>query len=351
MKKRTTILIAAVFVLLAAFFLYLAFFSESEDNKKRKHRGDRSVDAIVVKSSVLIDEISVSGSLAAYDEVELRNEVAGRVVSINLPEGKFVKKGTLLVKFFDDDLQAQLKKLQAQLALQQEILNRQTELYKVNGISKNDYEQTNITVNGLKADIEVQKTLIRKTEVLAPFDGVIGLRYISVGAILQTGTLLTTIRTEDRLKLDFFVPEKYSAEISTGMKVKFTMYNNSQPYTASVIATERGIDNATRNLRVRALVSSQNAELVPGAFATVKLGLDKKTDALMLPTQSIIPQDDKKMVIVARDGKAHFVEVKTGVRQAGGVEIISGIKVGDTVMTSGLLFLQEDSELNYASIR
>jgi len=155
--------------------------------------------------------------------VDLKNEVAGRVVMINLPEGKFVKKGTLPVKLFDDDLQSQLKKLQSQLAIQQQIYKRQSELLKVNGITQNDYEQSGLQLNSLKADIEVEKTLIRKTEVLAPFDGVIGLRNISVGAIVTPSTLLATIRTANKLKLDFFVPEKYSSKIRPGMKVKFTM--------------------------------------------------------------------------------------------------------------------------------
>ena len=132
------------------------------------------VDAFVVKPSILIDEISVSGSLLAYEEVVLKNEVPGRVVKINLPEGKFVKKGTLLVKLFDDDLVAGLNKLQTQLAIQEKIHERQSELLNANGISQNDYEQTGLQLNSLRADIEVQKVLIRKTEVLAPFDGVIG---------------------------------------------------------------------------------------------------------------------------------------------------------------------------------
>src|ERR1035437_6181922 len=141
---------------------------------------------------------------------------------INLPEGKFVRKGTLLVKLFDEDLQATLKKLQVQLAIQQKIYDRQSELLKVNGITQNDYDQTGLQLNSYRADIEVEKTMIRKTEVRAPFDGVIGLRSISVGAIITPATLLATIRTENKIKLDFSVPEKYSSVIKTGMKIKFS---------------------------------------------------------------------------------------------------------------------------------
>jgi|ERR1035437_1376685 membrane fusion protein (multidrug efflux system) len=352
MKKKSTLWIAIVMVALVAFFLKLAFTkSDEKDKRGDKEKVQKKVDAIIVKPTLLINEISVSGSLLAFEEVELKNEVAGRVVKINLPEGKFVKKGTLLVKLFDDDLQSSLHKLTTQLAIQQKIYNRQSELLKVNGISQNDYDQTGLLVNSLKADIEVEKTLIRKTEVLAPFDGVIGLRNISIGAIVTPATLLSTIRTANKIKLDFSVPEKYSSVISTGMKVKFNMSNTDKVYNATVIATEQGIDVGTRNLKVRALVNSSARELVSGAFANVTLRLSENHNALMIPTQTIIPEEESKSVIVARNGKAHFITVQTGIRKASDIEITNGLQPGDTIITSGLLFLKEGGKLQYATIR
>lgn len=352
MKKKSTLWIAIVMVALVAFFLKLAF-TKSDDKDKRGDKGkvEKKVDAIIVKPSLLINEISVSGSLLAFEEVELKNEVAGRVVKINLPEGKFVKKGTLLVKLFDDDLQSSLHKLTTQLAIQQKIYNRQSELLKVNGISQNDYDQTGLLLNSLKADIEVEKTLIRKTEVLAPFDGIIGLRNISIGAIVTPSTLLSTIRTANKIKLDFSVPEKYSSVISTGMKVKFKMSNNDKTYDATVIATEQGINVGTRSLKVRALVNSSARELVSGAFANVTLRLSENHNALMIPTQTIIPEEENKSVIVARHGKAHFITVQTGIRKSSDIEITDGLQPGDTVITSGLLFLKEGGKLQYATIK
>lgn len=352
MKKKSTLWIAIVMLALVAFFLKLAF-TKSDEKDKRGDKGkvEKKVDAIIVKPSLLINEISVSGSLLAFEEVELKNEVAGRVVKINLPEGKFVKKGTLLVKLFDDDLQSSLHKLTTQLAIQQKIYNRQSELLKVNGISQNDYDQTGLLLNSLKADIEVEKTLIRKTEVLAPFDGVIGLRNISIGAIVTPATLLSTIRTANKIKLDFSVPEKYSSVISTGMKVKFKMSNADKTYDATVIATEQGIDVGTRNLKVRALVNSSARELVSGAFANVTLRLSENHNALMIPTQTIIPEEENKSVIVARHGKAHFINVQTGIRKSSDIEITDGLQPGDTVITSGLLFLKEGGKLQYATIK
>jgi membrane fusion protein (multidrug efflux system) len=352
MKKKSTIWIAVFIVLLLAFIWKVGFTSSKDKSKNpdSKERTQKKVDAYVLKPSLLINEISVSGSLQAFDEVTLQNEVAGRIVKINLPEGKFVKKGTLLIKLFDDDLQATLKKQESQLAIQQQIFKRQSELLKVNGISQNDYDQTILLLNSIKAEIEVQKTLIRKTEVLAPFDGIIGLRNVSIGAIVTPSTLLSTIRTGNKIKLDFSVPEKYGSAIKTGMKVKFSLYNNENQFDATVLATEQGIDASTRNLKVRALVNSKSNQLLPGAFTNVLLRLSENKNALLIPTQAIIPQEQDKSIILAKNGKAHFVTIITGIRNASSIEIIKGVQAGDTIITSGLLFLKEGSKLKYSTV-
>ena len=322
-----------------------------ESSLKLKEKQQTRVDAIIAKSSLLINEISVSGSLLPYEEVALMNEIAGRVVMINLPEGRFVKKGTLLVQLFDDDLQANLKKLKTQLSIQEKIYERQSELLKVNGISQYDYDQTFLQVNSIKADIEVQQSLIRKSEVLAPFDGVIGLKNVSLGAQVTPSTLLATIRMVDKLKLDFSIPEKYSSEIKSGLKVKFTISGNDKQYDATVFASEGGIDANTRNLRVRAIVINKSDQLIPGGFTNVHLTLGENKNAIMIPAQALIPQERNKSLIVSKNGKAHFVLVNTGIRKESTVEILTGINSGDTVVVNGLLFLKEGAKLSYSNIK
>jgi len=322
-----------------------------EAGKGQKGRNQLAVDAIVVKPSLLSNQITVSGSLLAFEEVALMSEMAGRVVQINLPEGSLVKKGTLLVQLFNDDLQANLKKLQTQLEIQEKIYQRQTELLNVNGISQSDYDQSYLQVNSIKAEIEIQQSQIRKSQVLAPFDGIIGLRNISVGAQISPSTLLATIRMEEKLKLDFSIPEKYSSEMKPGLKIKFTIYGQETQYYATVIATEGVIDAATRNIKVRALVNSKSEELVPGGFTTVQLTLGENKNAIMIPTQAIIPQERNKNVIVSKNGKAHFTLVKTGVRKESMVEITSGINSGDTIVTNGLLFLREGVKLSFSNVK
>src|SRR3989339_50051 len=344
--------VIGIIILLLIILIAFATGNSNEDISKKSKRAKMSiaVDAIIAQPSLLVNSISVTGSLVAFDEVELKSETSGRIVSLNLDEGNHVKEGTLLVQLFNDDLQAQMKKLQAQHQMQQQIVNRQGELLKVNGISQDDYDQSVFQLNALSAEIEIQKTMIRKTQVLAPFDGVIGLRHVSLGAIVNSSTFLATIRSEDKLKLDFQVPEKYGSLIKPGMNVQFTMYNRETVYKATVIATERKIDANNRNLKIRALVVSKAEELIPGAFANITLSLSENPNAMLIPTQSVIPQEKLKKVIVAKNGKAHFVTVVTGVRKETTIEIVDGIQPGDTVIRTGILFLKEGDLLTYQSV-
>jgi membrane fusion protein (multidrug efflux system) len=309
-----------------------------------------AVEGFVVKPTVVDQSIAISGTLKPFEETVLMPEVAGRVVTINLQEGKFVKQGVLLVKLFDDDLQASLKKSTAQLEIAQQTEKRQAELLKVSGISQSDYDQAVLQIHSINADIEIIKAQLRKTEVLAPFDGLIGLRTISIGAEVTPGMALATIRQVRQLKLDFSVPEKYSNEVKQGLKVTFTVQGDDTKYDATVMATEEGIDASTRNLNARAVVKNSMASLKPGAFANVELQLKEIKNALMVPTQAIIPQELKKQLIVAKEGKAKFVTVETGVRQASAIQVLTGIALGDTVVTTGILFLKPGMSLKFSKL-
>ncbi|MDD5673828.1 MAG: efflux RND transporter periplasmic adaptor subunit [Chitinivibrionales bacterium] len=340
-------------IILSCMPLLLLVFCSSPSQKSvsvKQSLAGLTVEGFVVQPSVLTQTISVSGTLKPFEETVLMPEVAGRVVLINLPEGKFVEKGTLLVRLFNDDLQAGLKKAQAQLQLAELTERRQGELLKKNGASQSDYDQALLQVNSINADIEALAAQIRKTEVRAPFDGTIGLRNISVGAEVIPGTALATIRSQQHLKLDFSVPEQYSNQIKPGMKIAFSVQGGDTEYNATVMATEEGIDIMTRNLKVRAVVSNKDVKLKPGAFANVELQLGENRNALMVPTQAIIPQERNKQLIVARNGKASFITVQTGIRQAASVQVVNGIAPGDTVVTTGILFLKPGANLKFSKV-
>jgi membrane fusion protein (multidrug efflux system) len=222
---------------------------------------------------------------------------------------------------------------------------------KVNGISQLDLDQTILQINSTKADIEILKVQINKTEIRAPFDGTIGLRNISIGAQVTTATAVATIRDVRHLKLDFSVPGKYSSIIKPGFKVQFSFRGDDKKYDATVMATEQNIESETRNLNLRAIVQSDVSSLTPGEFADVQLRLSENKSALMVPNEAIIPQARTKQIIVAKNGKASFVTIVTGIRNASSSQILSGINPGDTVVTTGILFLKPNAILNFSKVK
>ena len=316
----------------------------------RRPQGPLQVDGYVVKERAISEKIEVPGSLLPFEETQLRAEVGGRVVQLNIQEGAPVSKGTVLVKLFDRDLQAQLKKLQVQLQIKEKTEERSAELLKINGISQQDYDLSALDVENLKADIESTKIAISKTEIRAPYNGRVGLRNFSLGSYVSPNDIITTIRQVDQLKLEFSIPEKYAKEIVKGYLVSFRVDGGDQHHNATVMATENSVDANTRTLRVRAVVQATHRELVPGIFAKVTLQLGKDDKALLVPTQAVIPAARNKQVILFRKDSALYTVVETGVRDSAFVQITSGLKVGDTVVTSGLMAIRPNAKIKVTQI-
>lgn len=308
-----------------------------------------AVEGFVVKTSALTEKVTASGNLVPAEETELHPEASGRVISLNLPEGKAVRKGDLLLKIFDEDLRTQLRKLETQLKQAEITEQRLSELLKVKGVSQQEYDLAVLQTQTIRADIELLRVNLAKTELRAPYDGVLGLRRISPGAYVTPATAITTLRSASALKLDFAVPEKYSQQLRIGQSLDFTVEGSATPHRATVQATEQRINEGSRDLQVRAVVADSRG-LLPGAFAEVSLALGNKPQALMVPNQAIIPQARDKKVILVKGGKAKFVTVKTGVRQAGMIELTDGVQPGDTICTTGMLFLRPDAQVNFSKI-
>lgn len=319
----------------------------------QNRQGNMPVQAegFIVKTRPMSENIEVPGSLLPYEETEIRPEISGKVVSLNVREGSIVGRGTLLAKLYDGDLQAELKKLQVQLQISQKTVERYGELLKIQGISQQEYDLAQLQVNNLQADMDIVRVNIGKTEVRAPYAGRLGLRNVSVGAYVSPTTIITTLRKDDQLKLEFSVPEKYTSSMKKGSQVKFGMDGVKDKFTASVIATEQSIEANTRTLRVRAVVAGRNPNLVPGAFAKVDLQLGKDAEAIVIPTQAVIPQARNKRVLVYNDGTAKFQVVTTGVRDSSFVQITEGLNVGDTVITTGLLAIRADTKVKLSKVQ
>ena len=298
------------------------------------------VNGIVLLPKPLDNNIISSGTLLASENVDLHPMASGTITQLNLHEGSFVKAGTLLVKLFDDDLQAQLKKLEAQRDADERTEARMKALLAINGVGQQDYDNALTELKGVLADIDNAKAQIVKTEIRAPFDGIVGLRDVSLGAYLTPSTTVASLQDINPLKIDFSVPEKYAAEIAKGDIVKFTVSGFSRSFAARVFAIEPHVDEDTRMINVRALVQNADAKLLPGAFANVEVVLKRIENALMVPSQCLIPNIRNKTIFIAKNGKAESRVVQTGIRTESMVQITNGLEAGDTVVTSSLLFVQ-----------
>jgi membrane fusion protein, multidrug efflux system len=342
------------FVVLSALVIFSSCKSKKPDSAgggRQRQQGPLSVDAFVIQPSAISEDVEVPGSLLPFEETAIRAEVGGRIVQLNIREGTMVQKGTLLVKIFDKDLQAQLRKLQVQLQINEKTEERNRELLKINAISQQDYDLSTLNVENLKADIESIQIAISKTEIRAPYRGTIGLRNVSLGSYISPTDIVTTIRQVDQLKLDFAIPEKYAKEIGKGYTVKFRVDGGVQDHVAKVIATENSVDQSTRTLKVKAVVTENHRELVPGVFAKINLQLGRNNSALLVPTQAVIPNIRNKQVILLRKDSALFTVVETGIRDSAYVQIISGVNPGDTVITSGLMAIRPNTKVKVTRVR
>ena len=315
-----------------------------------RQEGPVQADGFLVQPQNVSENVEVPGTLLPQEETQIRCEVSGRVTNLDVPEGAIVSKGKLLVKLFDGDLQAQLKKLRVQLQIAEKSEERQGELLKINGISQQDYDLATLDVENLRADILAIQIAISKTEIRAPYAGKLGLRHVSLGAYLSPTDIITTISEVSQLKLEFAVPEKYAKNISKGYSVKFKVDGGTQFHHASVIATENSVDENTRTLRVRALVNESHPELVPGAFAKVNLQLGQSDDALMVPTQAVIPQARNKQVIIYKNDSIQFKIVETGIRDSAFVQITSGLQAGDTVIITGMMAIRPNGKVKLGKV-
>jgi len=299
-----------------------------------------NVNAVIIKEHTLADDINPRGRLIPDEEVDLSFQTSGQVVQINFSEGSQVRKGQLLAKVNDAPLQAQLKKLEAQLKLAQDRVFRQSALLEKDAVSKEAYEQVKTDLEALNADIQLVKANIALTELRAPFDGVIGLRQVSEGAYASPTTIIAKLTKISPLKVEFSIPERYASQIKTGAMVNFTVDGNLDTFYANVYATESAIDAITNTLTVRALFPNKNGRLLPGTPANIWVRMFEISDAISIPSQAIVPEMGKDKVFLYKNGKAEPVVITKGLRTASDVQVLEGLQVGDTLIVSGTLQLR-----------
>ena len=309
------------------------------------------VSARVISPQLLTDEIPIIGRLVPDEEVQLSFETSGKITEIHFEEGSHVKKGTLLAKVNDSQLQAQLARLEAQVPLAQERVYRQSTLLQRDAVSKEALEIVKTELATLNADIEKTQAQIEQTELRAPFDGVIGLRQVSVGAYASPSTVIAKLTSVTPIKIEFSVPERYAGEVKKGTGLEFTVDGKLDAFKAQVYATEASLDAETHTLLVRALYPNEKRELLSGQYAGIRLKQKEIEDAIAIPSEAIVPEMGKSKVFVYRGGKAEPVDVVTGIRTDSEIQIVNGLQIGDTILTSGTLQLRKGSPVKIVSFK
>jgi len=316
--------------------------SQGQNPGGQQGQSQLPVTGTIAKSSYLTNGIRSAGSLLANEEVDIVSKVSGKVTGVYFKEGSRIRKGDLLVKIYDEDLQAQLRRSEIQEKMLAEKLERQRVLLAKDAVSRESFDQLQTDYNVILADINLLKVRIAETEVRAPFDGIIGFRYVSEGSYVQPSVKIAHLTDLSVLKLEFAIAEKYVSADLAGKKISFQTEGYPDEFFATVYAVDYRIDETTRTIGLRARYNNRDGRLVPGMFVSLTLITDENQNALQIPTESIVPDMNEKKVWVSKEGKAKMVPVVTGTRTATMVEVLSGLAVGDTVLTTGLMQLREN---------
>lgn len=338
-----------VYTLIAVGIGALVFYriSANKDSKKddKGKKMPQAVTAIVANPQNFENKLSLSGSIEANEQVDIRSEVSGIVEKIYFNEGSNVSKGQVLFKVNDVELRAQLSKAQTAQNLASENERRAKLLLEKEAISREEYDIASADFKSAKAETQLINAQLGKTSVRAPFSGKIGLRSISPGTYVTAETLVAKLVNSSQVKITFSVPEKYASQMKIGSSVSFTVAGSDNKFSAQIYAIEPEIAVDTRTLRMRAIADNSGGKLLPGTFANVDLPLQEIQNAIVIPTEAVVPIQGGKKVFIASNGKAKEVKVETATRTEAEILVLSGLKTGDTVLTTGVMTLKNDAPI------
>lgn len=312
-----------------------------EKTEKGTSRLVLKVSTVIVERAPFAEVVNSTGTMRAEESVELQAEINGKVVAINFKEGTPVKAGDLLVKLNDADIRATRERALQRKKLAALREKRLAQLVKDGVARQEEYDTAFSEVQVQNAEIELAEAQIAKTEIRAPFSGVVGLRYVSEGAFVNAATRVATLQRLDQLKVDFSIPEKYANRIKLGSSITFTVAGGDKKFLGTIYAFDPRIDTGTRSVLLRAICPNTEGRLLPGAFANVEFTLTRMEDAILIPSVAVIPGLTEKNVFIIANGKAVRRPVETGTRLESTVHILSGLNPGDVVITSGLQQMRE----------
>lgn len=314
-----------------------------------------TVEAASVELRRLTDDTQAVGSLRSRRGVVLRPEVSGRITQLNFTDGQRVKKGQTLVQFDDQLPLAQVQQSLAELSIAQANQSRNQELVAQNFVSQRSLDESAANLQVAQAKLALAKATAARLKIVAPFDGIAGIRLVNVGDYLKDGADIVNIEDIDAIFVDFRLPERFQSRVQRGQNAVVAIDAlPGRQYTAQIQAIDPLIDANGRSVSVRGCIDNRQLQLRPGMFARVNAVFDVREGARVIPEEAIVPQGGKQYVIRLLDdpaatGKAasgnkttQRVEVKVGLRSPGRVEILEGLSAGDTVITSGQQRVQKD---------
>jgi len=319
-----------------------------------QEKGTTPVIVSTVQERMISDEVEALGTLKANESVDLTSTVTELVTKVMFDDGQRVKKGDILVEMDAAEEVAELSEQKSFLAEAQRQVDRLEPLVKKGAASASVLDERRREALGAKARIEAIMSRIEKRVVRAPYDGVLGLRNISVGALAQPGTMITTIDDDSVMKLDFSVPEVFLSTLKTGVEIEaVTKAYPDQVFKGKIGSVDSRIDPVTRSIQARALIDNPDGKLKPGLLMQVELKKNPRA-TLVVPEEALIPEGSKIFVLVTQKTDegvtAKRTEIQVGTRLKGVAEVISGLNEGDQVITHGTLRVRPGSILEITAV-
>ena len=304
---------------------------------KKKSGPGLEANILRIQTASLLEAIQATGTVMANEEVELKAEESGRLMKIFFQEGSEISKGSPLFQIDDRDFRAQAQNVQVNLNLAKKELERNTSLLKAEAISQEAYDASANKAASLQAELDILNVRIDRCLVKAPFSGRIGLRQVSEGAYISVGQALVSLVKERPLKIEFEVPEIYASRIQKNMPLEAFVASSSDTLFAVIYAFEASINSGNRNLKVRALCDNESKAIVPGTYVSVSLQLDELKEAILVPTEAVVPELNGQKVYLVKDGVVKSQPITTGLRRTSDIQVVSGLNLGDSILLTGIL--------------
>jgi len=360
MKKQTKIfLVLGILLLIALAFFYPRLGNqgpgkgpESSGQKGGNVGEPLAVNVIKLKMETLNNQLQVSGTILPNESVDIKPEISGLVTKVNFKEGQYVTKGTPLLYLNDNELQAQYQRLQYTQKLFQTQESRQKQLLAREAISQEEYDIVLNQYNTALSDIKLVQAQLEKTVIRAPFNGRLGLRQVSEGAVINASNIIVSIVNIDPIKLEFSIPERYAGMVTEGSPIFFSSESSKEEVEGRVYAYEPQVDAATRTIKLRAQSPNKSGKYLPGMFVKIRFVLEVKEDALMVPAEAVIPElSGYKVFVVGADGNAEQRMIEIGTRTDTQVQVLSGLAEGELVLITGVMQVRKGMPIKPTTVK